>query len=80
MLTRKKCSISDAHWTILGFTASNGKPVMRAVILVSQMLSFQERLGNHIFTPMPTTETNSMFSLKYHGPGKYFPGGPRCMF
>ena len=52
---RKKCSMSDAHWITLGFTASNDKTVICAIIFASQTLSFEERLGIDISTPMPTT-------------------------
>ena len=72
--------MSDAHWITLGFTASNDKTVICAIIFASQTLSFEERLGIDISTPMPTTETNIMFSMKYHRLGTCFPGGPRCMF
>ena len=77
---RKTSSTSDAHWTTLGFTASNGQPVMCAIIFASQTLSTEERLGIDIFAPMPSTDTNTMSSMEHHGPGKWFPGGPRCEF
>ena len=35
---RNGCSISDAHWKTLGFTSSDGKPVMCAIIFASQTL------------------------------------------
>ncbi len=72
--------MSDVHWTTLGFTACNGKPVMCAIIIASQTLSFDERLGIDIFVSMPISETNIMLSMEFHGSGKWFPGGPRNIF
>ena len=75
---RKACSISDAHWTTLGFTSSDGKPVMCAIIFASQSLTVEERLGIDIFAPMPTESSTSM--VGNYGEGKWFPGGPTCNF
>jgi len=75
---RKGCSISDAHWTTLGFTSSDGKPVMCAVIFASQTLTVEERLGIDIFARAPTKAGTALFGN--YGEGKYFPGGPTCTF
>ena len=70
--------ISDAHWTTLGFTSSDGKHIMCAVIFASQTLTVEERLGVDIFASAPTETGTSLF--ENYGEGKYFPGGPTCTF
>ena len=42
------------------------------------MLAAEERLGIDLFAPVPTNY--NVFSKEYYGPGKYFPGGPKCNF
>ena len=75
---RTACSTSDAHWTTLGFTAGNGEPVLCVIIFASETLTVEERLGVDIHAPSP--QDDDIFSEDHHGPGKYFPGGPRCRF
>ena len=75
---RKGCSISDAHWTTLGFTSSDDKPVMCAIIFASQTLTVEERLCIDFFAPMPNELSTSM--VGNYGEGKWFPGGPTCTF
>jgi len=73
---RTACSTSDAHWTTLGFTSGNGKPVLCAIIFAAETLSVEDRLGIDIFAKC----NGQMFSEENFGPGKYFPGGPKCKF
>ena len=75
---RTGCSTSDAHWTTLGFTAGNGEPVLCVIIFASETLTVEERLGVDIHAPSP--QDDRMFSKDHYGPGKYFPGGPKCKF
>ena len=77
--SRKACSISDAHWTTLGFTAENGEPVLCAIIFAGQSLSVEERLGIDLFAPLPNFD-NCLFHKDNYGRGSYFPGGPKCTF
>jgi hypothetical protein len=73
------CSTSDAHWTTLGFTAGNGEAVLCAKIFASETLSPEERLEIDVFAQCPKEE-NEVFEEEFYGPGKYFPGGPKCGF
>ena len=50
---RNACSTSDAHSTTLGFTTSNGEPVLCAIIFVSETISVEEQLGIDIFAKCP---------------------------
>ena len=77
--SRKACSISDAHWTTLGFTAGNGQPVLCAIILAGQSLSVEERLEVDLFAPLPNKQS-SLFHRENYGRGRYFPVGPKCTF
>ena len=49
------------NWMTLGFTTSNGKTVIYAIIFVSQNLIIEERCGIDISVPLPT-ETNVMLN------------------
>ena len=74
---RTSCSTSEAHWTTLGFTSGTGEPVLCGVIFAAETLSVDERLGIDIFAQC---KDDDMFSNENYGPGKYFPGGPKCKF
>ena len=69
-------STSDVHWTTMGFTSGSGKPVMCAIIIAAETLSVENRLGINIFAEC----NEDILSEDNYGPGKYFPGGPKCKF
>ena len=73
---RTSCSTSEAHWTTLGFTSSTSEPVLCGIIFIAETLSVEERLGIDFFVKCQ----DDMFSKENYGPGKYFPGGPKCKF
>ena len=73
---RTSCSASETHWTTLGFTSGTGKPVLCGIIFAAETLSVEERLGIDFFVKCQ----DDMFSKENYGPGKYFPGGPKCKF
>ena len=73
---RQGSSTSDVHWTTMGFTSGSGKPVMCAIIIAAETLSVEDRLGIDIFAECD----EDILSDANYGPGKYFPGGPRCTF
>ena len=74
---RTSCSTSEAHWTTLGFTSGTGEPVLCGIIFAAEKLSVEERLGIDIFAKC---RDDDMFGNENYGPGKYFPGGPKCRF
>ena len=68
---------SDAHFTVLGFTAATGKPVMHAIIFRGYELTSEQHLGVDIQFKM----VYGAFSMRANpGSGKRFPGGPKCCF
>ena len=73
---RTSCSTSEAHWTTLGFTSGTGEPVLCGIIFAAETLTVEDRLGIDIFAQC----NDDMFSNENYGPGKYFPGGPKCNF
>ena len=68
---------TDAHFTVLGFTAATGEPVMCAIIFPGHELTSEQHLGVDIQFPM----VDGDFSMRANsGSGKRFPGGPKCSF
>ena len=68
---------SDAHFTVLEFTAANGEPVMCAMIFPGHELMSDQHLGMDIQFPM----VDGAFSMHANsGYGKRFPGGTKCCF
>ena len=68
---------SDSHFTVFGFTAATGEPVMCAIIFPVYELTSEKHLGVDIQFPM----VDGAFSMRANsGSGKQFPGGPKCNF
>ncbi len=42
---QQRAATKDAHFTVLGFTAANGKPLMCAIIFAAKSLKEEWRLG-----------------------------------
>ena len=64
---------SDAHFTVLGFNAATGEPVICAIIFPGNKLTSKQHLGVDIQFPM----MEGTFSMRANsGSGKRFPGGP----
>jgi hypothetical protein len=68
---------SDAHFTVLGFTAATGEPVMCAIIFAAGEMTQELQLGVDIRAPM--VEGDDSIRGNY-GPGKRYPGAPTCQF
>ena len=60
---------TEARWTLLGFTAARGIPVMCALIFACKKMNFYSQKG--IDVRYPKTEKN-LYNKKQ------FPGGPTC--
>ena len=65
---------NDAHYTMLGFTAATGEPVMCAVIFKAKEVTTTMQLGIDI-TKEKTGEWKDNV-----GVGKRYPGAPTCQF
>jgi hypothetical protein len=68
---------SDAHFTVLGFTAATGEPVMCAIIFAAGEMTQELQLGVDIRAPL--VEGDDSIRGNY-GPGKRYPGAPTCQF
>jgi hypothetical protein len=68
---------SEAHFTVLGFTAATGEPVMFAIIFAASEMTQELQLGVDIQAPM--VEGDDSIRGNY-GPGKRYPGAPSCYF
>jgi hypothetical protein len=68
---------SEAHFTVLGFTAATGEPVMCAIIFAAAEMTQELQLGIDIRAPM--VEGDDSVRGNY-GPGKRYPGAPTCNF
>ena len=68
---------SDAYFTVLGFTAATGEPVMCAIIFPGHELTSEQHLGVDIQFPMVDGD---LLMRANSGSGKLFPGGPKCCF
>jgi hypothetical protein len=68
---------SDAHFTVLGFTAGTGEAVMCAIIFAASEMTQELQLGIDIRAPL--VEGDDSLRSNY-GPGKRYPGAPTCNF
>jgi hypothetical protein len=69
---------SEAHFTVLGFTAATGEPVLLAIIFAASEMTQELQLGVDIQAPMVVEGDNSIQGN--YGPGKRYPGAPACNF
>ena len=77
---REICSTTDKHWTLLGLTAFDGTPVMCIVIIQGTKKSPLNMTGLDLFAEIDGSVTDSDFFEKNSGPGKMYPGGPKCKY
>jgi hypothetical protein len=75
--TEVTATASDAHFTVLGFTAGTGEPVICAIIFAASEMTQELQLGVDIWAPM--VEGDGSIRGNY-GPGKQYPGAPTCNF
>jgi hypothetical protein len=68
---------SEAHFTVLGFTATMGEPVMCVTIFAASELTQELQLGIDIRAPMVKGDESIRGN---YGPGKRYPGAPTCNF
>jgi len=70
---QKVTATTDSHFTVLGFTAATGEPVMCAIILAGKSITNDQILGMDIQAASHGDVTNI---AKNKGKGKRHPGGP----
>ena len=79
-IPREQASHTDKHFTLLGFTALTGEPVLCLVIIAGVKEMYEVETGIDIdATPIGNPSDDDYFN-KNRGKGKLFPMGPACTF
>ena len=73
---QQRSAMKDAHFTVLGFTAAEGTPVMCAIIFAAKELELSWVQGLNPFVEWHGNEDD--FNLNT-GKGKRYPQGPVCV-
>ena len=71
---------NDKHFTLLGFTALNGKAVLCLVIIAGGQEKYEGECDINIDAIPVGDPTDSNYFEKNRGKGKLFPMGPECSF
>jgi hypothetical protein len=74
---QQRSATKDAHFTVLGFTAANGLPVMCAIIFAAKELEESWILGFDATVEWEGAEDNIQGNT---GRNKRYPMGPTCVF
>ena len=70
---------NDNHFTMLGFTASTGEPMMCAIILEGKTINSDAVTCIDVFAETVGNEADPDFVKNNTGPGKLYPClGPTC--
>jgi hypothetical protein len=80
---KQTCSATDHRFTVLGFTAATGEPVMCVVIFQGERseLPLHVSQGIDIFADCNDENIGSFqFVHDNSGKGNFLPGGPECVF
>jgi hypothetical protein len=73
-----RAATKDSHFTVLGFTAATGEPVMCAIIFGAKELAVPWVLGYDASAEWQGNENEA--DLNTGGLGKMFPMGPQCNY
>lgn len=72
--------MEDCHFTVMGFTALTGDPVMCVVIFEEETPKMDVATGVDVFAWVCGDPTDADFVSKNSGPGRRFPMVPTCKF
>ena len=75
-----KVQHSERHFTLLGFTALSGEPVLCLIVISGVRQHLNIETGIDPSKPVTGNVRDKEFIDKNFGPGKLFPGGPICHF
>ena len=75
-----KVQHSERHFTLLGFTALSGEPVLCLVIISGVREHFNVETGIDPTKPVTGDVNDHDFIERNFGKGKLFPGGPSCKY
>jgi len=79
-IPKEKAFTKVKHWTLLGVTACDGSPVMWVVIFAGKQKISLYETGMDPFANIKNTPTEKDFFDNNSGPGKLYPGGPKCTY
>ena len=79
-IPKEQASHTDKHFTLLGFTALNGKPVLCLIIIAGIKELYEVETGIDIDANPIGDLADSDYFIKNRGKGKLFPMGPECTF
>ena len=79
-ISQQKTSTRNRKFTMIGLTSFDGEPVMCVLILEGKLPNGSIEAGIDITVHPDGTTTDSDFIIKNCGKGKYFPGGPECIY
>jgi hypothetical protein len=68
--------MKDRHFTVLGFTAANGEPIMRAIIFAAKTIQKEWALDFDPFVEWIGEENDAHQNV---GEGRALPEGPECI-
>jgi hypothetical protein len=74
---QNRAATKDAHFTILGFTAANGEPIMCVIIFAAKTMKEEWALGYDPFIDWIRNEQDISENI---GHDKAMPQGPDCIF
>ena len=77
---QNKVSHNDRHFTVLGFTALDGSPVLCVIIIAGVKQMYEVETGLDMDAAIAGNENDSDFFEKNRGKGKLYPMGPECIF
>ena len=77
---KESATTNDNHFTLLGFTAATGEPVMCAIIMAGKSINSDAVTGVNVFAQKVGDEADPDFVKNNTGPGKLYPLGPTCEF
>ena len=77
---QNQSSSNDKHFTMLGFTALSGEPVMCLVIIAGVQEKWEVECGIDVDVVPVGDPSDPDFFQKNMGKGKMFPLGPECTF
>jgi len=61
---QQRSAHKDAHFTVLGFTAANGNPIMCAIIFAAKTLEDEWVLGLHTVVPLKMEVSQQSYLLE----------------
>ena len=78
---RTKASTDDKRYTIMGFTAATGEPVMCVIIFQGVQKNINIEMGVDLFAETEgETSDEKFFFNNSNSKNKRYPGGPTCDF